>query len=250
MNIQDFINLQRSFKFKTTKKNRKKMGEFYLSVEMSLAGFFFLFIIITNIASGRFGYETFSDLDSNKKLTEISKYPKQFKIGTVLILTEHVGIISVASMLFLAFYSYSILLAVVWTVSRVTEGFIQIYNKRSYWKLLNIAKQYSTTIGEDKDSLGDLAQNILKTKNFVFTIAQILFSIGTLAYSILFVTYGVVPEIIGLFGIVSSILYGCGSGMTLVKPNFKVLWSIGGLLILLFESVLGGWLLFYPLVVP
>jgi len=46
-----------------------------------------------------------------------------------------------------------------------------------------------------------------------FTFAQILFSIGTLAYSILFVTYGVVPAIIGWFGIVASILYGFGNGI-------------------------------------
>ena len=217
---------------------------------MILAGFFFLFIIITNITSGRFGYETFSDLDSNKKLTKINKDPKKFKIATVLILLEHAGIISVAITLFLAFNSYSIFLAVVWTIFRVTEGIIQICNKKNYWKLLNIAKQYSTTIGEEKTSLGNLAHNILKTKNSVFTIAQILFSIGTLAYSILFVAYGVVPEIMGWFGIVSSILYGCGSGITLLKPNFKVLWSIGGLLILIFELVLGGWLSFSPLAVP
>jgi len=81
-----------------------------------------------------------------------------------------------------------------------------------------------------------------------FTFAQILFSIGTLAYSILFVTYGVVPAIIGWFGIVASILYGFGNGIILVKPNFKVLWNFGGLLILLFEVVLGGWLLYYSII--
>ena len=215
---------------------------------MVLSGFFFLFIIIANIASGRFGYETFSDLDSDKKLRKISNDPKKFKIGTLLILIEHFGIISVAGMLFLTFYSYSIFLAVVWTVFRVTEGLIQIYNKKSYWRLLNIAKQYSTTSDAEKNSLSDLAHNILEIKNSVFTVAQIFFSIGTFTYSILFVTYGAVPEIIGWLGIVASILYGCGSGVALVKPSSKFLWSFGGLLILIFELVLGGWLLFYPLI--
>jgi hypothetical protein len=214
-----------------------------LSVETILAGFFFLFIIITNIASGRFGYETFSDLDSNKKLTEISKYPKKFKIGTALILTEHVGIIFVALMLFLAFYSYSILLAVVWTVFRVTEGFIQIYNKRSYWNLVNISKQYAEANRTEKKSLSDLTYKILKTKNSVFTFAQILFSVGTLSYSILFVTSGVVPELVGWFGIVASTIYGFGSGIKLAKTNIKAVWSIGGLLILIFELILGVWLM-------
>jgi hypothetical protein len=215
---------------------------------MVLSGFFFLFIIITNLASGRFGYENFSDLDSDAKLQKVSNDPKKFKIGTTLILMEHVGIVSLAVMLFLAFNSYSILLAVVWTIFRVTEGLIQIYNKKSYWGLLNIAKQYSVTSGAEKKSLSDLARSILKTKNSVFTFAQVLFSVGTLSYSILFVTYGVVPEIIGWFGIVASIIYGFGSGINIVKPNFRALWSLGGLLVFLFEIVLGGFLLFSPFI--
>ena len=217
-------------------------------IEMMLSGFLFLFIIITNLASGRFGHETFSDLDSDAKLQKISKNPKKFQISIVLILIEHVSIISLAVMLFIAFSPYNIILGIVWAIFRIGEGLIQIYNKKNYWGLLNIARQYSGTSGAEKNALIDLGRSILKTKNSSFTFAQILFSIGTLAYSILFVTYGVVPAIIGWFGIVASILYGFGNGIILVKPNFKVLWNFGGLLILLFEIVLGGWLLFSPLI--
>ena len=213
-----------------------------------ISGFLFLFIIGMNLASGRFGYETFSDLESDAKLQRINNNPEKFKIGTVLILIEYISIISLALMLFFAFGQFNILLAFVWAVSRTGEGLIQIYNKKSYWGLLNIARRYSATSGAEKKVLSDSGRSILKTKNFVFTIAQILFSIGTLAYSILFATSGVLPDMIGWFGIVSSLLYGFGSGMKLAKPNFKTLWSLGGLLILIFEIVLGGWLLFYPLV--
>jgi hypothetical protein len=213
-----------------------------------MAGFLFLFIIITNVASNRFGYETFSNLNPDTQLQKINKEPRKFKIGTVLIIIEHTGIIALAVMLFLAFNPYSLLLAVVWTISRITEGLMQIYNKKSYWKLITISRQYSDARGTEKKSLSDLACRILKTKNSVFTFAQILFSIGTLSYSLLFVTYGVVPEIIGWFGIVASILYGLGSAIKLVKSNVKALWNIGGLLILIFELVLGGWLLFSPFI--
>ena len=214
---------------------------------MILLGFLFLFIIITNLASERFGYETFSDLDSDAKLQKINNDPKKFRISFVLILIEHVSIIALAVMLFIAFSPYNIILAVVWTISRIGEGLIQIYNKKDYWGLLNLAKKYSGTIGAEKNALIELGRSVLKTKNSSFAFAQILFSIGTLAYSILFVTYGVVPDIIGWFGIVASILYGLGNGIQLVKPNFKALWNLGGLLILLFEIILGGWLLFYSI---
>jgi len=214
-------------------------------IEVILSGFLFWFIIITNIASDRFGYKTVSDLDSEAKLQKISNNPKKFKISIVLILIEHVSIISLAMTLFIAFSPYNIILAVFWTIFRIGEGLIQIYNKKNYWGLLNIARKYSGNSGAKKNALIDLGGTILKTKNSVFTFAQILFSIGTLAYSILFVTYGVVPSIIGWFGLVASILYGFGNGIILVKPNKALQIFPVGLLILLFEIVLGGWLLFF-----
>lgn len=81
-----------------------------------LSGFFFLFIIITNLASGRFGYETFSDLDADAELQKIDNDTRRFKIGTVLILIEHISIICLALTLFLAFSPYNIVLAVIWTI--------------------------------------------------------------------------------------------------------------------------------------
>jgi hypothetical protein len=216
-----------------------------LSIETWLSGIFFYLIIITNIASGRFGYKTFGEVDLDSKLREIKNEPKKFKISVAFILIEHVSIISLAVTLFIAFSPYNIILGIVWTVSRIGEALIQIYDKKNYWGLLNTAIQYSVTSGAKNDTLIDLGRSILKTKESRFTFAQILFSIGTLAYSILFVTYGVVPVIIGWFGIVAGILYGFGNVIYRIKTDFIALWGLGGLLILLFEILLGGWLLFF-----
>jgi len=186
---------------------------------MILSGFLFLFIIITLVASEAFGNKLISDLDSDAKLQKINDDPKKFKISIVLALIEHSSIIALAVMLFIAFSPYNLILGIVWTISRIGEGLIDFYNEKNYWGLLNIARQYSGTSGAEKNSLSDLGRTILQTKNSRFAFAQILFSIGTIAYSILFVTYGVVPPIIGWFGLVASILYGFGSGIILVKPN-------------------------------
>ena len=215
---------------------------------MILSGFLFLFIIITLIASEAFGNKVISDLDSDGKLQKINDDPKKFKISIVLALIEHFSIFALALMLFIAFSPYNLILAVVWTISRIGEGLIDFYNEKNYWRLLNIAKQYSGNSGVKKNSLSDLARKILQTKNSRFSLAQILFSIGTLAYSILFITYDVVPPIIGWFGLVASIIYGFGNGIILVKPNKALQIFPVGLLILLFEIVLGGWLLFSPLI--
>ena len=214
-------------------------------IEMFLLGFLFWFIIFANIASGKFGYETFSDLNAEAKLQKINRDPKKFRISVIIILTEHFSIICLALALFFVFNSYSMILAVVWVVSRTVEASIQIFYKKRYWQLLNIAQEYSKTGGSEKTALEDFVLNILRTKNAVFAAAQVLFSIGTLAYSVLFATSTGVPYIIGWFGIVAGSIYGLGSGIKLVKSDFKILWNIGGLLILFFELILGGWLLFF-----
>ena len=152
--------------------------------------------------------------------------------------------------MFLAFNSFSITLAIIWTISRITEGLINFYNQKNYWRLLNLARQYSVSSCAEKKSLNELGRNILKTKNRVLAIAQILFSIGTLSYSILFATSEAVPvpALIGWFGIVASILYGFANGIIIVKPEKAKKFFVVGLLILIFELILGGWLLISPLI--
>jgi hypothetical protein len=100
----------------------------------------------TNIASGRFGYETMSDthersLDADAKLQQINDDPTKFKISFGLIVVEHFSIIALAIMLFMAFSPYNMTLAAIWTIARTAEAVIQIYNKTNYWRLLNLASQ-------------------------------------------------------------------------------------------------------------
>ena len=214
-------------------------------IEIVLSGFLFLFIIVLNIISTQFGYETFSDLNAQVKLQKIGNNPKKFKTALALIVVEHFALIALAVMLFFAFSSYSIILAVVWTVSRSLEALMQIYYKKRYWGLSSLAKQYSRANDAEKTSLVDSTRSVLKTKNTVFVVAQVLFSIGTLAYSFLFVTQTtVVPDFLGWFGIIASVIYGVGSGVNIFKPDFRAIWNVGGLLIFVFELILGGYLLF------
>jgi len=219
-----------------------------LIVDMSLSGFLFLFILVLNLAMGALGYlMEKDDYDSDADLQKINKNPRKFKISIVLALIEHGSVIALTIMLFIVFSSYNIILGIVWTTFRIGEGLIQFYNEPNYWGLINIARRYSSTSGAEKTSLSDLARTIFKTKDTRFKFAMICWSIGTLAFSIVLVTYGVVPHIIGWLGIVASILVGFGTGIKLVKPKFKF-EVIGGLSAILFEVIIGGWLLFSQLI--
>ena len=114
-------------------------------IAIKLSGFFFLFIIITNIVSSFFGYKTFGDVDSDVQLQRINKDPTKFKISVVLILIEHFSIIALAVTLFISFSPSNIILGIVWCISRIGEALIQIYDKKSYWGLLDLAIKYPDT---------------------------------------------------------------------------------------------------------
>ena len=227
-----------------------------MSIEMRLSGFLFLLILVLQIAMAGFGYilePTAKHYESDAKLLKFNKSPKNFQIGVVLALIEHVCVITIAIILFIAFSPYNIILGIVLIIFRVIEGSIQIYIEKDYWGLLNIAKQYSGSGGTEKNSLFDSYRSILKIKSSRFTFAMICWSIGTLAFSILLMTYEVGPLFIGWLGIVSSILIGFANGMKVVKPDVKAyqtLSSISGLLAILFEVLIGISLMFFPPIIP
>ena len=219
---------------------------------MRVAGFLFLLIIVLYlILLPALGYKAEIG-NSDAELQQINDDPKKFQIGIGLALIHNVIVITLTIMLFIVFSQYNIILGIVWTIFRIGEGLILSYNDKNYGGLLNIARKYSGTNGAERTSLSDLARTITKTKSSRFDFAMIFWSIGTLAFSIVLVTYvGTLPQFIGWLGIVAGIFVGFGNGIKFVKPNvkdskiFKVLFPIGGLVAILFEIVLGGWLLFF-----
>jgi hypothetical protein len=213
-----------------------------------LSGFLFLFILVLNLVMGALGYQMEKDdYDPDKDLKKINKNSKKFKIGIGLALIEHGCVIALTILLFIAFSSYSLLLGIVWGIFRTCEGLIQFYNEPFYWKLINIAKKYSTVSGTEKKSLSDSASSIFKGKDTRFKYAMICWSIGTFAFSIALVNSEFVPVFIGWLGIIASILVGLGTAIKLVKPKIK-LALIGALFAIVFEIIIGGWLIYYSII--
>ncbi len=211
---------------------------------MMLSGFLFLFILVLNLVMGALGYlMEKDDYNPDANLKKINKDPKKFQISIMLALIEHGCVIALTILLFIAFSSYNIILGIILVIFRMGEGLIQFYNEPFYWKLIKIAKRYSSVSGAEKKSLSDSARIIFKTKDIRFKYVMICWSVGTLAFSIILVTSEVVPQIIGWLGIVASIIVGFGTGIKLVKPNVKYT-EIGALSAILFEIIVGGWLLF------
>jgi hypothetical protein len=210
-----------------------------------LSGFLFLFILVLNLVMGAFGYAMEKDdYNPDADLKKINKNPKKFQMGIMLALIEHGCVIALTITLFIAFSPYSLLLGIILAIFRTSEGLIQFYNEPFYWKLINIAKKYSSASSAEKKSLSDSTSIIFKGKDTRFKYAMICWSIGTLAFSIVLINSGFVPQIIGWLGIIASILVGIGTSIKLVKPKIKIA-LIGALFAIVFEVIIGVWLLFF-----
>jgi hypothetical protein len=224
---------------------------------MKLAGFLFLLIIFLYlIILPALGYKAEID-DSDAELRKINDDPKKFQISIGLALIHNVIVITLTIMLFIVFSPPdNIILGIVLIIFRIGEGLILSYNDKKYLGLLNIARKYSTASGDEKTSLSDLAHTITKTKSSRFNFAMIFWAIGTLAFSIMLVTYGAVSPFFGWLGIVAGIFIGFADGIEFAKSKlldtkvFKVLFPIGGLVAILFEVLIGGLLLFFPPIIP
>ena len=212
-------------------------------IAMRLSGILFLFILATGIASRALGYKL-DDYDADAKLQNIIDDPRRFRSSVGLQLIEHASIIGLAVALFAAFGSQNTALGIIWTIFRTGEGLVHFHSEIGFWGLLRLSKRYSVAGDVERKALSESGRIILHKKNSRFTLAMVLFGVGTLAYSILFVAYGVVPPIIGWLGIVVGASDILGSGIRLAKPNFVALAYAGGLLTLIFEAIIGGWLLF------
>ncbi|MFW9819330.1 MAG: DUF4386 domain-containing protein [Candidatus Thorarchaeota archaeon] len=227
-----------------------------MNIEIFVSGFLYLLILVLQIIMAAFGYilePLPKHYDSDSKLQDISNDPKKFKIGIGFALLEHLCVILLPIMLFLAFNHYNIILAIIWTIFRIIEGSIQVYIEKDYWQLLNISKKYSTSSNTEKNPLYDSYRSILQIKSSRFAVAMICWSIGTFAISIMLIILGGVALFFGWLGIVASMLIGFSNGIKLIKPKFKayqLLSSIAGLLSIVFEILIGGWLLWYSFIIP
>ncbi|MFX0012254.1 MAG: DUF4386 family protein [Candidatus Hermodarchaeota archaeon] len=222
-----------------------------MNVDMMVSGFLFLLILVLQVIMALFGYilePTPKHYESDAKLLKFNNSPKGFQLSVVFALIEHFCVITLAIMLFFAFSLFNIILCIIIVIFRVTEGAIQVYIEKDYWRLLNIAKSYSTAEGKEKDSLFDSYRNILQTKSSRFAFVMVCWSIGTFAFSLVLVTYGTAPLFIGWLGIAASITVGILNVTKLLKISFKayeIMSSIVGLVSIVFELLIGVWLLFF-----
>ncbi|MHA2226218.1 MAG: DUF4386 domain-containing protein [Candidatus Hodarchaeales archaeon] len=216
------------------------------SFAMRVSGFLYLFILGTNAASVGLGNRMDEkEEDAVDKLLTINKNPNRFKQSIVIALISHSSIIAITGMFYLAFNQYNQTLTLIGSIFRLGEALILSSIEIGSLSLLNLAKEYTVADDAEKITLSISCGNHIQKKNFRFIIALSLLSIGHLSFVILFLSSGVVFMLIVLLGLAASVLSVIGTGIVLVKPNVDILYKIGLTLIMLYEIILGVWLLFF-----
>ena len=209
---------------------------------LKLCGFLYIFILITNAASVGLGNRT-GETDSAAMLATISENPGWYRIGVIVAIVSHLGIVAITATLFIAFSPFNRQLALIGAVSRLGEALAMIYGEVTVLKLIGLARAYALA-DSNKESLRLLGDQILRTKNTGVDLGLLLLSIGAIAYCISFVQSGAVPPMIAWLGLAAGILSAVG---ILIKfaSGFSALAVIGMVLMMVFEMTFGGWLLFF-----
>lgn len=212
------------------------------SLAMRLCGFLYIFILVTNAASVGLGNRT-DETDSASKLPTISENPGRYRMGVIVAIISHLGIVAITGMLFLAFSSYNRRLALIGSSFRLGEALVMIYSEISVLRLLDLAKEYALT-DSNKENLRLLGDHILQMKSTRVDLGLLLLSIGAFAYCILFVQSGSIPSMIAWLGLAAGIISAIGIIVKSVS-GFGAVAVIGMLSMMVFEIVFGGWLLFF-----
>jgi hypothetical protein len=209
---------------------------------MKLCGLLYIYILITNAASVGLGNKT-GETDSAAKLLTISENPSRYRMGVIVAIASHLGIVAITGTLFVVFSQHNRQLALIGSVSRLGEALAMIYGEVTVLRLIDLAREYALA-DSNRESLRLLGDQILRTKNTGVDLGLLLLSIGAIAYCVSFVQSGAVPSMIAWLGLAAGIISATG---ILIKfaSGFSALAVIGMVLMMVFEVIFGGWLLFY-----
>jgi hypothetical protein len=212
------------------------------SFALKLCGSLYIFILITNAVSVGLGNRT-GETDSAAMLPTISENPGRYRMGVIVAIISHLGIVAITATLFIAFSPFNRQLALIGSVSRLGEALAMIYGEITVLRLIDLAREYALA-DSNKESLRLLGDQILQTKNTEVDLGLLLLSIGAIAYCISFVLSGAVPSMIAWLGLAAGIISAIGILIKLIS-GFSALAVIGMVLMMVFEVTFGGWLLFF-----
>ena len=208
---------------------------------MRVCGFLYLFILITNAAGVGLGNRN-NETDFDSMLIRIAENPGRYRMSLNITIISHLAILAITTMLYLSFGSYNMRYALIGSAFRLAEGLTMIISELSIFKLLDIAQEYIQE--ENTETIRAIVAQIMEQKNTRVDIGLLFLAIGAAAYCIILVQSGVAPSRIAWLGLTAGVLSGLGIIVKLFS-GFSLPAMLGMVMMMVFEMLFGGWLLFY-----
>ena len=206
-----------------------------------LCGFLFLFILLTSAVSQALAASAIDPTDVLSSLNNVAENDRKFRLSIVVDLVSHVSIVALAAMLYLVFSPFNQTLALVGTFWRVAEGTILALNEVNNLVLIELSQKSVSATGAQAVALESMGSMLMSTERWGMKIGLVFLLLGMLMYTILFVSSGAVPLVLGWSGVIACILAIVGVLLTLINPNISM---ISFAPYILYEVVLGFWLIF------
>ncbi|MFI5252989.1 MAG: DUF4386 domain-containing protein [Bacteroidota bacterium] len=208
-----------------------------------LAGFMFLFYIVTGITCMiLFSHATGGD-GITAKLTSIIENATTVRLTIVLDLLAFVDAVVLAVALYAITRDQDHDLAVMALCCRVSEGVIVAISTVTTLGLLSIAMATTGADARDTDAVHTIAAFLFKVDGWTTIISGTCFAVGSTIYSYLFLRARSIPVPLAWLGIIASILLVPALPLQLAGfiggPVTTYIW----IPILVFEMTLGLWLL-------
>jgi Domain of unknown function (DUF4386) len=209
-----------------------------------LAGFLYLTIIVTSILS-LFLVEARLVVDGDWATTtqRIAANQTLFRAGLVYDMVMFASVIALAWALFVILRGVDrnrALLALLWRMAEAVVGAVTVL--LGVLVVLLVGSQ-DARAGLDPEQLHALVEVLLTARAIGFDVVVFFLSLGTIVYCRLLYRSRYVPRVLAGLGIVAFVIMLVGTVMSLVLPQYKDLTMVGWAPGIVFEVVIGVWLL-------
>ena len=209
-----------------------------------LAGFLYLTIIVTSILS-LFLVESrlVVDGDSAATVERIAANQTLFRAGLVYDMMMFAGVVALAWALFVVLRGVDrnrALLALLWRMAEAIVGAVTVL--LGVLIVLLVGSQ-GVRAAFEPEQLHSLVEVLLTARGIGFDVTIFFLSLGTIVNCRLLYQSRYVPRVLAGLGIVSFVLMLVGAVVSLLLPEYKGLAMAGWAPGIVFEVVIGVWLL-------
>jgi hypothetical protein len=209
-----------------------------------LAGFMFLFLIATVLASS-FLLSGVEEPEISNTFRNISQDIFRIRLSTYLLIVSSISTLILATMLYIITKRQDENLAILALLCRATEAALYAMGITSVFALLFLSEGIATASENELASARVLGELVSSVENLSTNIGAIFFAVGSTLYSYLFFKARSIPAPLAGLGLVASLMLVVGVPLQTAAGHSTVAGASAAIWIpmFVFEISTGSWLL-------